>query len=69
MNATECFVVRTLAVTLNVVDTLSICEIFMHLALVNNQLDTQFFYFIIRLLQYFTCFEQRGAHHQEVKMY
>ena len=37
--------------------------------LVNDQLDTQFFYFIIRLLQSSTCFEQRRAHHQEVKLY
>ena len=34
--------------------------------LVNDQLDAQFFYFIIRLLQSSTCFEQRRAHHQEV---
>jgi len=26
-------------------------------------------YFIIRLLQSSTCFEQRRAHHQEVKFY
>ena len=37
--------------------------------LVNDQLDAQFFYFIIRLLQSSTCFEQRRAHHQEVKLY
>ena len=37
--------------------------------LVNDQLDAQFFYFIIRLLQSSTCFEQRRAHHQEVKIY
>jgi hypothetical protein len=37
--------------------------------LVNDQLDTQFFYFIIRLLQSSTCFEQRRDHHQEVKWY
>ena len=36
---------------------------------VNYQLDLQFFYFIIRLLQSSTCFEQRRAHHQEVKLY
>ena len=36
--------------------------------IVNNQLDTQSFYFIIRLLQSSTCFEQRRAHHQEVKL-
>ena len=36
--------------------------------LVNGQLDAQFFYFIIRLLQSSTCFEQRRAHHQEVKL-
>ena len=39
------------------------------LILVNDQLDAQFFYFIIRLLQPSTCFEQRRAHHQEVKLY
>ena len=39
------------------------------ITLVNDQLDTQFFYFIIRLLQYSTCFEQRRAHHQEVILY
>ena len=40
-----------------------------HLTLVNDQLDAQLFYFIIRLLQSSTCFEQRRAHHQEVKLY
>ena len=39
------------------------------LTLVNDQLDAQLFYFIIRLLQSSTCFEQRRAHHQEVKLY
>ena len=39
------------------------------LTLLNDQLDAQFFYFIIRLLQSSTCFEQRRAHHQEVKFY
>ena len=39
------------------------------ITLVNDQLDAQFFYFIIRLLQSSTCFEQRHAHHQEVKLY
>jgi len=33
--------------------------------LVNNQLDIQLFYFIIRVLQSSTCFEQRRVHHQE----
>ena len=36
--------------------------------LVNDQL-AQLFYFIIRLSQSSTCFEQRRAHHQEVKLY
>ena len=35
----------------------------------NDQLEAQLFYFIIRLLQSSTCFEQRRAHHQEVKFY
>jgi hypothetical protein len=39
------------------------------IVLVNDQLDAQFLYFIIRLLQSYTCFEQRRAHHQEVKFY
>jgi len=39
------------------------------ISLVNDQLEAKFFYFIIRLLQYSTCFEQRRAHHQEVKLY
>ena len=39
------------------------------ITLVNDQLDAQFFYFIIRLLQYSTCFKQRRAHLQEVKLY
>jgi len=33
----------------------------------NYQLCPQFLYSIIRLLQSFTCFEQRCTHHQEVK--
>ena len=36
---------------------------------VNDQLDAQFLYVIIRLLQSSTCFEQRRAHHQDVKLY
>ena len=39
------------------------------ISLVNDQLDAQFFYFIIHLLQSSTRFEQRRAHHQEVKLY
>ena len=41
----------------------------LNINLVNDQLDAQIFYFIIRLLQSSTCFEQRHAHHQEVKLY
>jgi len=37
--------------------------------LVNDQLDAQLLYFMIRLLQSYTCFEQRRAHHQEFKIY
>ena len=36
---------------------------------VNDQLDAQFFYLIIRLLQTSTCFEQRRADRQAVKLY
>ena len=38
------------------------------LTLVNDQLDAQFFHFIIRLLESSTCFEQSRACHQEVKL-
>ena len=34
--------------------------------LVNDQLDAQLLYFVTRLLQSSTCFEQYPAHHQEV---
>jgi len=37
--------------------------------LVNDQLDAQIFHFIIRLLQSSTWYEQRHAHHKEVKFY
>ena len=39
------------------------------ITLANDQLDAQFLYFIIRPLQSSTRFEQRRAHHQEVKLY
>ena len=39
------------------------------LTLVNDKLDARLLYFIISLLQSSTCFEQRRAHHQEVKLY
>jgi len=37
--------------------------------IVSDQHYAQLLYFIIRLLQSPTCFEQRRAHHQEVKLY
>jgi hypothetical protein len=43
--------------------------LYLSIALANDQLDAQFLYFIISLLQSSTCFEQRRAHHQEVKLY
>ena len=39
------------------------------ITLVNGKLDAQLFYFIMRLLQSSTCFEQRRARHQEVRLY
>ena len=43
--------------------------VYLSITLVNDQLDAKFFYFIIRLLQSSTCFEQRRAHHhQEVNL-
>jgi hypothetical protein len=46
-------------------------DVLLHLSitLANDQLDAQFLYFIIRLLQSPTCLEQRRAYHQEVKLY
>jgi len=38
------------------------------ITLANDQLDAQFL-FTILFLQSPTCFEQRRAHHQEVKLY
>jgi len=37
------------------------------ITLVNEKFEAQLVYFIIRLLQSCTCFEQSRAHHQEVK--
>ena len=56
MEKNACFITFFLAVHLSII-------------LVNDQLEAKFFYFIIRLLQSSTCFEQRRAHHQEVKLY
>jgi len=39
------------------------------ITLVNDQLDARLFYFVIRLLQSYTRFQQRRAHHQEVNLY
>ena len=36
---------------------------------VNDQLDARLLYFIMRLLQSSTCFEQSRAHRQGVKFY
>ena len=43
--------------------------VYLSVTLVNDQLEAQLFYFIIRLLKSSTCFEQRRGHHQEVKLY
>ena len=45
------------------------CIALLYLNIVNDQLDAQFPYFIMRLLESSTCFEQRRAHHQEVELY
>jgi len=44
-------------------------HVHLSITLVNDQHDAQFFYFIIHLLQSSTCFEQRRAHHREVRLY
>ena len=60
-------------VLLNIANTINnfifLLTVHLSITLVNNQLDAQLLYFIIRLLQSSTCFEQRRAHHQEVKFY
>jgi hypothetical protein len=50
---------------------LFLCLLIVHLStiLANDLLDAQILCFIISLLQSSTCFEQRRAHHQEVKLY
>ena len=52
-----------------ITDTIFYVLLHLSTTLVNDQLEAQFFYFIIRLLQSSTCFEQRRAHYQEVKFY
>jgi len=52
---------------------LKLCEVF-HITTAqihsgNDQLDTKLLYFIIRLLQSSTCFEERRAHYQEARLY
>ena len=44
-------------------------EVIIRSAPVNDQLDAQLLYPTIRPLQSSTCFQQRRAHHQEVKLY
>ena len=47
----------------------ALLTVHLSITFVNDQLDAQFFYYLIRLLQSYTCFEQRRAHHQEVRLY
>jgi hypothetical protein len=51
---------------------LYVCDVLLtaHLSIIlaSDQLDAQIICFIISLLQSSTCFEQRHAHHQEVKL-
>jgi len=53
----------------NVIAYISVMLMTKIITLVNDQLDAQLLYFIIRLLQSPTCFQQRRAHHHEVKLY
>ena len=61
------------ATTANKEETLIKCrtiyKLVLRVTLANDQLYAQFLYFIIPLLQSSTCFEQRRAQHQEVKLY
>jgi len=60
---------RTRCYNLDKYGQLLACRRHSIMTIVNDQLDAQMFYFIICLLQSSTCFEQRRAHHQEVKFY
>jgi hypothetical protein len=54
-------------VQLNVLTSFDVLlTVHLGITVANDQLVTQFLYFIICLLQSSTCFEQRRAHHQEV---
>jgi len=44
-------------------------QICVQINLANDQLHAQLLYFIMRLLQSSTCFQQRRGHHHEVKFY
>ena len=61
--------VSLLVIKPRILDFNILLSVHLSISLVNDQLDAQFLYFIIRLLQSSTCFEQRRAHHQEVKFY
>ena len=69
-NVTNHFIVRKIfAYQTDIMDLDVLLTVHLSITLVNDQLDAQFFYFIIYLLQSPACFEQRLAHHQEVKLY
>ena len=76
LEQTGAFNIWTLAMGMNrvIVETVQwdfdvLLTVYLSMILANDQLDAQFLYFIIRLLQSSTCFGQRRANHQEVKFY
>ena len=69
VTAYTCSCIKDIILKTNVLLFFFLPAVHLSITLVNDQLDAQFFYFIIRLLQSSTCFEQRRAHHQEVKLY
>ena len=64
-----CKHVSTQSVNNNISNFSVLLTVYHSITLVNDLLDTQLFYFIVRLLQSSTCFEQRRVHHQEIKLY
>jgi hypothetical protein len=59
---------NTSCVKLGIVEFYVLLTVHLGIILVNNQLDAQFF-FLVRLFQFSSCFEQHSAHHQENQLY
>ena len=67
--AIKCVLYLDMSVWVDYINFDVLLTVHLNVNLANDQPEAQFLYFIIRLLQSSTCFEQRLAHHQEVKLY